>query len=87
MVKEVEFHKKVLKKGLTVLFEKRNIPVVSISCSVKFGSEFEPLALKGISHFIEHLLFKGTKNRDVKQISEEVEKKGGIFPRSNQRGD
>jgi len=79
MVKEVEFHKKVLKKGLTVLFEKRNIPVVSISCSVKFGSEFEPLALKGISHFIEHLLFKGTKNRDVKQISEEVEKKGGIL--------
>lgn len=79
MVKEFEFYKKKLKNGLTVLFEKRKLPVVTSSVSVKFGSEYEPMALKGVSHFIEHLVFKGTKSRTNKQISEEIEKKGGIL--------
>jgi len=34
---------------------------------------------KGISHFIEHMLYKGTKFRSSKQISEEIEKNGGIL--------
>ncbi len=79
MAKEFEFYKKKLKNGLTVLFEKRNLPIVCNSVSVKFGSEFESASLKGISHFIEHLVFKGTKSRTQQQISEEVEKKGGII--------
>ena len=79
MAKEAEFYKKKLKNGLTVLFEKRRIPVVTSSVSVKFGSEYEPENLKGVSHFIEHLVFKGTKNRTLKEISDEVEKKGGIL--------
>ena len=79
MAKEAEFYKKKLKNGLTVLFEKRELPVVTNSVSVKFGSEYEPMALKGVSHFIEHLVFKGTKKRNVKQISDEIEKKGGIL--------
>lgn len=79
MAKEDEFYKKKLKNGLTVLFEKRKLPVVASSVSVKFGSEYEPMALKGVSHFIEHLVFKGTKSRTNKQISEEIEKKGGIL--------
>ena len=79
MVKTGEFYKKKLKNGLTVLFEKRDIPVISSSVSVKFGGEYESQELKGVSHFIEHLVFKGTKNRTVKQISEDIEKKGGIL--------
>lgn len=75
----VEFYKKRLKNGLTVLFEKRKLPVVTSSVSVKFGSEYEPLALKGVSHFIEHLTFKGTKKRNQKELTEEIEKKGGII--------
>lgn len=74
-----QFYKKKLKNGLTVLFEKRQIPVALSSVSVKFGAEYETEKLKGVSHFIEHLVFKGTKKRDVRQISEEVEKKGGIL--------
>lgn len=79
MVKEPEFYKKKLKNGLTILFEKRNLPVVCSSVTSKSGSEYETEKLKGISHFIEHLVFKGTKKRNVKQISEEVEKRGGII--------
>jgi len=73
-----EFYKKVLKNGLTVLFEKRQLPIVTTAAAVKWGSEYESAKLKGISHFIEHLVFKGTKNRTVKEISDEIEKKGGI---------
>ncbi len=55
------FYKKRLKNGLTVLFEKRQQPTVTVSTTCKFGSEFESAELKGVAHFIEHLVFKGTK--------------------------
>ena len=76
---EPEFHRKKLDNGITVIFEKRKIPVVTTASSVKFGAQHETQDTKGISHFIEHLVFKGTKKRDVKQIAETVESKGGII--------
>jgi len=79
MTREPEFYRKKLENGLTVLFEKRKLPVVTSAVTMKFGSEYETAELKGVSHFIEHLVFKGTKNQSQKQISEEVEKKGGIL--------
>jgi len=79
MVKEVEFYRKKLDNGLTVIFEKRKIPVVSIASSVKFGAQYEHEGVKGISHFIEHLVFKGTKNRTVQEIPQQIESKGGIL--------
>ena len=78
-MKEPEFYRKKLDNGLTVIFEKRKIPVVAVSTSVKFGAQFETEKIKGISHFIEHLVFKGTKKRDVVEIAKEVEGKGGII--------
>lgn len=71
------FKKKVLKNGMVILFEKRDVPVVSISFSVRNGGINETVDEKGISHFIEHMLYKGTKNRTVKQIAEEIERNGG----------
>ena len=68
MVKEVEFYRKKLDNGITVLFEKRKIPVIAVSTSVKFGAQYESEKIKGISHFIEHLVFKGTKTRTVTEI-------------------
>jgi predicted Zn-dependent peptidase len=72
-----KFYRKVLKNGMTVLFEKRKLPVVSISFSVKAGGINENIKEKGIFHFIEHLLYKGTNKRNAKQIAEEIEKRGG----------
>lgn len=78
-MKEVQFYKKKLDNGITVLFEKRKIPVVAVSTSVKFGAQYETEDIKGISHFLEHLVFKGTKKRTVKEIAQAVESKGGII--------
>jgi predicted Zn-dependent peptidase len=73
------FFRQVLPNGMTVIFEKRQLPLVSISAAVKFGSGHEALKLKGMAHFIEHAVFKGTKKRTNQQITTEIEKKGGII--------
>ncbi|MBW6442635.1 insulinase family protein [Patescibacteria group bacterium] len=71
------FYRKVLQNGMTVLFEKRENPVVSVAFAVRCGGINESESNKGISHFIEHLLYKGTPKRNSKKIAEEIEKKGG----------
>lgn len=79
MAKEAEFHREKLDNGVVVIFEKRKTPVVSVASSVKFGAQYENEEIKGISHFIEHLVFKGTKKRRVDEIAREVESKGGVL--------
>ncbi|MFH1326577.1 MAG: pitrilysin family protein [archaeon] len=74
---DVKFYRKVLKNGMTIIFEKRDIPVVSVAFAVRHGGVNEAGHEKGISHFIEHMLYKGTPARGPKQIAEEIEKNGG----------
>ncbi len=71
------FYKKVLNNGFTVILEKRDVPVISASISTRVGGIHEDLGEKGISHFIEHMLYKGTKNRTAREISFDIEKNGG----------
>ena len=52
---------------------------VAIGVWVGIGGRYEPKRVSGISHFIEHLLFKGTDRRNAKQISETVEGIGGYL--------
>src|SRR3989344_8425207 len=73
------FYRKVLKNGMTIVFEKRDLPIVSVAFAVKNGGINETESEKGISHFIEHMLYKGTPNRNSKQIAEEIEKNGGVL--------
>src|SRR2546429_6576878 len=75
----MEFFKKKLGNGMSVIMEKRELPLVSISISNPFGAGFEESKIKGIAHFIEHLVFTGTKTRTHEDISSEIEKKGGII--------
>jgi predicted Zn-dependent peptidase len=75
----MQFKKKVLKNGLTVLHEKRDVPVTTVMLACKYGSAYEDESSKGIAHFIEHLCFKGTKKRNTLQIASDVEKVGGIL--------
>jgi len=72
-----KFYRKVLANGMTVIFEKRNPPIVSVAFAVRSGGMHETSSEKGISHFIEHMLYKGTPTRNSKQIAEEIEKNGG----------
>lgn len=72
-----KFYRQVLPNGLTLLFEKRSQPAVSIFATAKFGSGNETEKLKGLAHFIEHAVFKATKTRDASQITSAIEKVGG----------
>jgi len=72
-------HKVVFDNGLTLLVrEDHSAPVVSAQAWVRAGSITEgPWMGAGISHVLEHMLFKGTTTRGVSQIAHEVERNGG----------
>lgn len=71
------FHKTKLRNGLTVLFEKRDVSVTTVMLGVKYGAAYDSIEEKGAAHFIEHLCFKGTEKRNVREIAYEVESLGG----------
>lgn len=67
-----------LKNGMNVLLiESHKSPVVSVQMWVKTGSIDEKKGEEGLSHFIEHLVFKGTKRFKVGEIASVVEGSGG----------
>jgi len=67
-----------LKNGLKVLLlESHKSPVISVQMWVKTGSADEKKTEEGISHFIEHLVFKGTRKYKVGEIASIVEASGG----------
>ncbi len=67
-----------LKNGIRLVYEKMpHTKTVSVGVFVKSGSMYETEKEKGISHFIEHMLFKGTCNRSAKEIAEEMDFAGG----------
>ncbi len=75
----MEFFRRKLKNGITVIMEKRALPVVALSIANPLGGAHEPSEIKGIAHVIEHMVFTGTKTRTNEEISSEIEKKGGIL--------
>ncbi|MFM7253067.1 MAG: M16 family metallopeptidase, partial [Ilumatobacteraceae bacterium] len=69
-----------LDSGLTVATEV--VPgALSVAAGVwvAVGSRDEPERLSGVSHFLEHLLFKGTASRSAQEISRSVDARGGDF--------
>ena len=71
-------HREVLPNGLIVLSEEMaHIRSIAIGIWMKTGSRDESLDLNGISHFTEHMVFKGTKNRTARDIARQVDSIGG----------
>src|SRR3990172_800369 len=69
---------KVLPNGLKVLLkEEHKAPVVTFQIWYKVGSRNERLGRTGISHLLEHLMFKGTKKHGPKTFSQTVQRNGG----------
>src|SRR2546430_15543876 len=69
-----------LSNGLSVAtLEMPHMASVSLGLWVGVGGRYEPAELNGVSHFIEHLLFKGTKRRSAREISQAVEGIGGYL--------
>src|SRR5205809_767602 len=74
-------HLKTLENGLTlILLEDHSAPVVSAQAWCKAGSIDEGKWLgAGLSHVLEHMLFKGTKTRGAGRIDQEVQDAGGYM--------
>jgi predicted Zn-dependent peptidase len=69
-----------LENGVTVATaEMPHSPSVSLGIWVGVGGRYEPAPWSGVSHFIEHLLFKGTRRRSARDISQAVEGVGGYL--------
>lgn len=72
------FTKEHLENGIPVVMETlKNVRSFAVGVWVKVGSRFEPPAQNGISHFLEHMFFKGTKRRSAKDIAVEIDSLGG----------
>ena len=69
-----------LENGLRVLtVPMANRESAAVAIWVKAGGRYEPKKISGISHFLEHMMFKGTLTRNTRQIKEEIEGVGGIL--------
>ncbi|MBN3038860.1 MAG: insulinase family protein [Candidatus Omnitrophica bacterium] len=72
------YKKTILKNGLTIATRYMpNRDSVSLGIWIKVGSRYEQVKINGISHFLEHLLFKGTARRSCEQIKQSIEGIGG----------
>lgn len=79
MVEELRnIHREVLANGLTILTEEMpHLRSVSIGIWIKSGSRHEQAQHNGISHFVEHMLFKGTTSRSAEDIARQIDSIGG----------
>jgi predicted Zn-dependent peptidase len=78
MSTERNLRRTVLPNGLIVLTERmEHMRSVAMGVWVKSGSRCEPVETNGISHFVEHMLFKGTRSRSAQHIAREMDSIGG----------
>ena len=74
------YKKTVFDNGLTLISERHpQYRSLSIGIWVKVGTRHERPSEAGASHFLEHMLFKGTENRTALDIAREVDQVGGDF--------
>ncbi len=73
-------NKTILDNGISIISEEINhVRSVSIGVWVRCGSRSENYTINGMAHFIEHMLFKGTKNRSAFDIALEIDSVGGVM--------
>lgn len=74
------YTKVTLENGLTIIVkEVHSAPIAAIDIRVAVGAVNESPDQAGISHFVEHMLFKGTERRGVGEIAKEIQAVGGII--------
>lgn len=75
---KVRFERETLPNGLEVIaLEDHRIPVVSVSVWYKVGSRYEYPGISGISHLLEHMMFKGTEKYGPEEFSKIIQSLGG----------
>lgn len=74
------YYKEILPNGVKIVINPMpHMSSVTMGVWVGTGSRYESKANNGISHFLEHLLFKGTEKRSCRELKEAIESKGGII--------
>jgi len=75
------FKKTILKNGLRIItVPQKNTQAVTVLVLVGTGSKYEKKEISGLSHFLEHMYFKGTKKRpSTLAVAETLDKVGGIY--------
>ena len=77
---EYEVYRKELKNKMRIIsVPMKDTQIVSIGIFVKVGSRNETEDNNGISHFLEHMMFKGTRNYTSKEISEKLDNVGAVY--------
>lgn len=81
------YHKTTLENGVRVVSgPMTGVKSATLIVSYSVGSRYEPAPIAGVSHFLEHMLFKGTERRpDPQQISSEIEGVGGVLNAATSR--
>ena len=80
MASRPAFKKTVFDNGLTLLTERLSgYRSLSIGVWVKTGTRHEKPSEAGLSHYLEHMLFKGTTSRTALEIARAVDRVGGEF--------
>jgi predicted Zn-dependent peptidase len=75
-----DIQREVLPNDLVVITERMpHVRSVSVGIWIRTGSRREPPELNGISHFIEHMVFKGTERRSAEEIARSVDSVGGML--------
>ena len=73
-----DIRREVLPNGLVILTEEmKHIRSASIGIWIKTGSRHEDPEVNGISHFVEHMVFKGTRTRSAEDIARQIDSIGG----------
>ncbi len=76
----MEFKKKILANGLCLIGEvNKSAKSAAVGFFVKTGSRDETLQINGVSHFLEHMLFKGTEKLNAFEVSEAFDRTGAEF--------
>lgn len=70
---------KFLDNGLKVITIKKDTKIASLNIGINIGSLYEKDEERGLSHFIEHMLFKGTTTRDNEKLNKNLEFLGGDY--------
>jgi Predicted Zn-dependent peptidases len=72
-MREIDVKKQILKNGLRLVTTHRDSDLFSIGVGIRAGSLYEDENNSGISHLIEHMLFKGTNKRNIDRLSDDIE--------------
>lgn len=74
-----DFKRKTLDNGFEIISVKKDTNIVSINMGIKVGALYEDNNEKGISHFVEHMIFKGTETKNYEEVNQCLEYLGGDY--------